>query len=220
MRTLKTALILLALSLVVGSVTPRVWAGAGSKKTIMTFDQAIQIPGHVLPAGTYTFKLLNSQSDRHIVQVWNANGTKLIATVLAIQNSRLQPTGTTVVKFSETSGDQPEALKAWFYPGDNFGQEFVYPKTVAVQLAVAANEPVVALAEDTTEVTETTPVVAETPQKEEVPVAQVVESPAPVEVAQAAPAKELPKTASQTPLVALLGLISLSLAVVLKRLVS
>src|SRR5579863_729740 len=71
----------------------------------------------------YTFKLLDSQSDRHIVQIWDADGSHLIATVLAINNVRLKPTGKTVVKFAERSGDNPEALKAWFYPGDNSGQE-------------------------------------------------------------------------------------------------
>ena len=73
----------------------------------------------------------------------------IIATVLAINNYRLRPTGDTVVKFAERSGDNPEALKAWFYPGDNFGQEFVYPKQRAVQLAVATHEPVPALAAET-----------------------------------------------------------------------
>lgn len=35
-----------------------------------------------------------------------------------------------------------------FYPGDNFGQEFVYPKQQAIELAAATNEPVPALVQE------------------------------------------------------------------------
>src|SRR5208283_3785753 len=103
--------------------------------------------GQILPAGTYTIKLVDLASERHVVQFLDADGIKVIATVLAINNWRLRPTGETVVKFAERTGDNPEALKAWFYPGDNFGQEFVYPKHRAIELAVAAKEPIPAIAE-------------------------------------------------------------------------
>jgi hypothetical protein len=156
--------------------------------------------------------------------VWNADGTKIIATVLAINDYRLQPTGHTVVRFTETPADAPEALKAWFYPGDNFGQEFVYPKTRAVELAVAEKEPVPS-AENTEEAT---PIVAETPEREEVPVEKAIETEPPVAQEEApapteapAPATtELPHTASSIPLIALLGALSLGVAISLKRLAS
>jgi hypothetical protein len=229
MKITKTVLVVLALSLLGATLAPGARADEYNKKTVMTFDQPVEIPGQVLPAGTYTFKLANSPSDRHIVQVWNADGTHLIATVLAINNYRLQPTGHTVVKFAERPGDDPEALKAWFYPGDNFGQEFVYPKPRAIALAIAEKEPVPALAADTSDLT-TTPIVAETPEQQEVPVATVIESappaeaPAPTPVAapvpMAAEPEALPKTASTVPLIALFGLASLGLAFLLKRLAS
>src|ERR1700684_4357744 len=126
MKILKTTLAIVALAFVSAGLATRASADTHNKKTVMTFNQPIEIPGQVLPAGTYTFELASSLSTRHIVQVWNADGTKIIATVLAINDYRLRPTGHTVVKFSETPGDAPEALKAWFFPGDNFGQEFVY----------------------------------------------------------------------------------------------
>jgi hypothetical protein len=240
MKIAKTVLILAAIS-IFGSMSPSsARADEYNKKTVMTFSQSIEIPGQVLPAGTYTIKLADSLSDRHIVQIWSADGTKLIATVLAINNYRLHPTGQTVVKFAERPGDDPEALKAWFYPGDNFGQEFVYPKPRAIQLALATNEPVPALAADATDLT-AVPIVAETPEQKEVPVteaietappaaetpaaAPVAETPAPTPVAEdpaPAPAavastEELPKTASSIPLIALLGLASLGAAIALKR---
>jgi hypothetical protein len=172
--------------------------------------------------------LLDSPADRHIVQIFNADGSHLIATVLAINDYRLKPTGDTVVKFAERSGDNPEALKAWFYPGDNFGQEFVYPKQRAVELAVIVKEPVPALAADTD--IKVVPIVAETPEQKEVPVAEVIMvapaateavTPAPV-VQETTPApvaetQQLPQTASQLPLIVLLGLGSLGAALALKR---
>src|SRR5271154_814687 len=220
-------------------VTPNVRADEQNKKTVMTFSQPIEIPGQILPAGTYTFVLLDSPADRHIVQIFNADGSQIIATVLAINDYRLKPTGDTVVKFAERSGDNPEALKAWFYPGDNFGQEFVYPKKRAIELAVIVKEPVPALAADSD--IKVVPIVAETPEQKEVPVteaimvtpapaetvtpAPVVQATTPAPVVETAPApvvetQQLPQTASQLPLIVLLGLASLGAALGLKRLSS
>jgi hypothetical protein len=118
-------------------------ANEWNKKTLLTFDQPVELPGIVLPAGSYIFKLFDSESDRHIVQVFNKDGNHLDATILAIPDYRLTPTGKTVVKFSETPAGNPEAIKAWFYPGDNFGEEFVYPKSRAMELAKRTNQPVI-----------------------------------------------------------------------------
>jgi hypothetical protein len=170
---------------------------------------------------------LDSPSDRHIVQIFNADDTRIITTILAINNYRLQPTGDTVMKFNERPGDSPEALRAWFYPGDNFGQEFVYPKVRAIQLAQATKEVVPAVTVDTLDDNsiQTAPIVAVTPEQKEVEVGSVIQTtppaaavvtPAPV-VAKAAPeAEELPHTASSMPLIALLGGLSISLALGLK----
>lgn len=232
MKIVKVVLVVFVLSLLGATLTPGARADEWNKKTVMTFSQPVEIPGQILPAGTYTFQLANSLADRHIVQIFNADGSKIIATVLAINNYRLTPTGETVVKFAERSGDNPEALKAWFYPGDTFGQEFVYPRQRAIELAMASKEPVPALAADTTDLT-TAPIVAVTPEQKEEPVAQVIETAPPAAqdkttapVAQdttpapVAEAKELPKTGSPVPLIALLGLASLGVAFTLKRLAS
>jgi hypothetical protein len=98
------------------------------KKTIVTFSDSVEIPGQVLPAGTYVFKLANSTSDRHIVQIWNGDETLILATILAIPNYHLDPPDGTTFEFDERPGDSPMALHSWFYPGDNTGQEFVYPR--------------------------------------------------------------------------------------------
>ena len=187
-----------------------------NKKTVLTVSEPIQVPNQVLPAGTYVIKLLDSPSDRHIVQIFNKDENHLFTTILAIPNYRIQPTGKTVFTFWETPPGQPKALRAWFYPGDNFGQEFAYPKSAAVQIAAVAHQPVptteaVQAAElPQAEVTQTQP----EPQQE----AQNTPPPAPQEVAQApeptpapAPAPELPKTASPYPLIGLAGMFSLGL---------
>jgi len=207
------------LSIAVGSLTllglglsSRVGADEWDKKTTMTVNAPIQVPGKVLPAGRYVFKLLNSPSDRHIVQIFNADGTELQTTVLAIPNERLKPTGNTVFTFWEVPPGQPAALRAWFYPGDVFGQEFVYPKMAAIEIAAAANTNVPIVEAKTEPELETAPVAEVTPQGVEEPLptapaetAQVIPEPAAAEPVVA----ELPKTASPYPMIALAGLLSL-----------
>ena len=96
------------------------------KKTIVTFGDSVEIPGQVLPAGTYVFKLADTTSDRHIVQIWNADETQILATILTIPSYRLDPPDRTIFDFDERPSDLPMALHSWFYPGNNTGQEFVY----------------------------------------------------------------------------------------------
>ena len=110
-------------------------------KTMVTFSGPVEIPPvhvkgwGVLPAGTYVFRVLDSQSDRHIVQIFNQDETQCLATILAIPDFRLKPTSKTVITFRERPAGQPEALRAWFYPGQSWGAEFVYPKARAVEIA-------------------------------------------------------------------------------------
>src|SRR3954454_23054688 len=125
-----------------------VLADEWNRKTVITFSGPVEIPGvhtpgmGVLPAGTYVFKILDSQSDRHIVQIFNKDETMIYATVLAIPNYRLKATDKTVITFRERAAGEPEALRAWFYPGRNWGEEFVYPKAKAMELAKTTNVPV------------------------------------------------------------------------------
>jgi len=219
MKNIKAVFCLLAVALLGAVVLPSARADTWNKKTVVTFSQAVEVPGKILPAGTYTFQLLDSLSDRHIVQIFNADGSQIIATILAINNYRLEPTGETVMKFGERPGDSPEALRAWFYPGDNFGQEFVYPKVRAIELAQTAKVIVPAVAVDTDDNTiKTVPIVAVTPEQKEVEVTKVIQTTPPAATAPVAvkETEELPQTASSMPLIALLGGLSISLAIGLK----
>jgi hypothetical protein len=183
----------------------------------MTFSAPVEVPGvgaQILPAGTYVFKLLNSQSNRHIVQIFNQAETHVYTTILAIPDYRLKSTDKTVLTFKERAEGQPEAIRAWFYPGRQWGDEFVYPKSRAIELAKIVNEPVLATPIELpaeVETLKTAPIIAVKPTGEEVAVTEVIQTP-PVEVAAAetpAPVAALPQTASPLPLVGLIGLLSL-----------
>lgn len=207
-------------------------ADTWNKKTTVTFNVPVEIPGvgaQVLPAGTYVIRLLDSASDRHVVQILNESEDHLYATILAIPNYRLKPTSKTVMTFGERATGEPQAIQAWFYPGDNFGQEFVYPKMRAIELAKLVEKPVLAMpteladriilpvksADDPVVVTlKQAPVEAVKPTGEVVAVTEVVEPP-PVKMADAS---RLPQTASLMPLVALIGLLSLAAGVALSLL--
>jgi hypothetical protein len=218
MRFFKALFVVVTLTLLVGMFANPAQADRWNKRTILTFSQPIEVPGKVLPAGTYTFRLLDSTSYRHIVQIWNEDGTQLITTIIAIPNYRLEPTAETVIKFHERPGDSPEALRAWFYPGDESGQEFVYPKTRAIQLAQASNEIVPAETVEPTESTlQTVPLVAITPEKKEEPVTEAIQI-LPLHPENLTPAPALPKTGSSIPLIGLLGMASIGLAFGLKML--
>jgi hypothetical protein len=241
MKAYKALLGLFAATLLSAPVLPSAHADTYNKKTVITFSQDVEIPGKILPAGTYTFKLLDSPADRHIVQIYDADGTHLITTVLAINDYRLKPTGETVIKFNERPGDSPEALRAWFYPGDNFGQEFVYPRERAIQLAQTNKSDVPSESAATLDDSsyQTTPITAVTPEQKDVevtsafqttesaepvatpapaaaPAPAAEEAPAPVQTAPVAETTELPQTASSMPLIALLGGLAISLALGLK----
>jgi hypothetical protein len=105
---------------------PQGRADEWDKKTIVTVKEAIQVPGKVLPAGTYVFKLLNT-NDRTLVGIYSADETHLITTLQGISDSRTETPDKSILQFEERPSGQPEALKAWFYPGENDGVAFVYP---------------------------------------------------------------------------------------------
>ena len=105
---------------------PKVRADESDKKTIVTVNEPIQVPGKVLPAGTYVFKLLDS-NDRTLVAIYDADGMHFITTVQGIPDVRTETPDKAILQLEERPSGQPQALKAWFYPGDNFGVEFVYP---------------------------------------------------------------------------------------------
>jgi hypothetical protein len=202
-------------------VLPSASAGDRDNKTVVTFSAPFEVPGvgaQILPAGTYVFKLVDSLSDRHIVRISSEDGSHVYTTILAIPNYRLRSTDKTVMTFKERAEGQPEALRAWFYPGHQWGEEFVYPKAKAVELAKVSNETVLYTPTEIASVEDlkTAPIEAVQPTGEAIPLSAAVQAP-PVEVAKMEDPKPLPATASYLPLLACLGLLSLGVAGVITK---
>src|ERR1700687_4098752 len=228
MKRIKFVAMLCCFVFVALAIAPGIKADNQDKKTVLTFSEPFEVPGvdaQILPAGTYVFKIFDSWSDRNIVQIFNADETHLFTTILAIANYRLKATDKTVMTFGERPAGQPEAIKAWFYPGQTWGQEFVYPKKRAIELAKIVKEPVLEMPIETTatvpvESLKSVPVAAIKPTGDEIPVAEGVQAP-PQAQPDTLAAKALPQTASSLPLFALIGVLSLcagsTLLIIAKR---
>ena len=126
MRVMKGLVLILCSVLLCIAAAPVAQADPWNKKTIVMLNESLQIPGMVLEPGTYVFKLADSQANRHIVQIWTGDEQYLITTIMAVPAYRQQPSEGSVFHLDERPVDAPMALREWFYPGDNTGQEFVY----------------------------------------------------------------------------------------------
>ncbi len=126
MRAMKALVLIICAALICVAAVPVAKADPWNKKTIVTLNDSLEIPGMVLDPGTYIFQLADSQSNRHIVQIWTEDGQHLITTILAVPARRQAVSGESVFYFDERPANTPMALRSWFYPGDNTGQEFVY----------------------------------------------------------------------------------------------
>jgi len=220
MKKLRMLTLLFGLAVLLAAYFPLAHADEWDKTTKITFSEPVQVPGMVLPAGTYIFKLFDSASNRHIVQIFNEDHTQLITTIMAIPNQRLEPAGKTILKYDERPADQPMALAAWFYPGDNMGQEFVYPKAEAEQLSRLNNRKVPSL-ESREEKNETAAAQTANPpaeaKQETPPAPTTTPSAAPKpENTQVATRRELPHTASLLPLIGFIGISLLGFAALLR----
>jgi LPXTG-motif cell wall-anchored protein len=235
MKAIRTLGIAFVFALAFSALLRTARADEWDKKTTVTFSDSVQLPGTVLQPGTYVFKLADSNSNRNIVQVFDADQTKLITTVMAVPDYRLEPRGATIMRYAERPADQPPALEAWFYPGDNYGQQFVYPKSESQQLSQVNNTQVPSTGSDqaaTTDASSPAPDAA----SQSAPAASAPEA-APTQQSSSTPAPQaepttsttqgnaqttdtdatLPKTASFTPLIGLIGLCLIVTALVLRR---
>jgi len=206
-------------------MTPAAYADDWDKATKITINQPIEIPGLVLPAGTYIVKIVDLLAERHVVRFLSEDESKVYATLIGIPDFRLEPTDKTVITFYETEQNRPRALRSWFYPGHQYGIEFAYPKTRAVEIATAMAEPVIAYEQPQPAIEEAPavkdlleePLVEVTPAGEEVALAEPLpEFPTVTEPEFALP--QLPRTATPFPLIALTGLLAAAGASILRRL--
>jgi len=133
----KTTLTLAAgLLFLVGSASADPW----NKKTYVTFPNTVELPGRVmLPPGTYTMKVMDSQSNRYTVQVSNREESKTYAIFHTIPQYRDRPADDTIITFYETPGSAPRFIHTWYYPGDTIGREFTYTRDRANYIASLTN---------------------------------------------------------------------------------
>ena len=199
------------------------------QRTFFTFSGPVQLPGVTLPAGKYTFRIADSQANRHIVQVFNADGTKIITTLFAIPAQRNTFPDNAEIQFLETPASSPTAIDVWWYPGTKTGHEFVYPKDSSTKYAKAKSGSEKTLkgeaapasmafnAADTKVDADRTP---PAPTAEVAPRPEPVSPPPPVassvrpdstiaDSSARADRSRLPHTASALPMVGLIGVLSL-----------
>lgn len=200
------------------------------KRTVFTFNRPIALPGVTLPAGEYLFRLADPASSRKVIQVLSPDGKKAYAILYSIAAERTEASGKPEVRFMETAKNQPSAVKTWWYPNDLIGYEFIYPKEQARLLARGNVEPVLTTRIETTKPEETKSAELErlAPTGQEAPVAAAA-APQPaaptgvsqtgtlasneIKVSEGEVARNtLPATASNVPLVGLIGILALMAA--------
>jgi LPXTG-motif cell wall-anchored protein len=187
-------------------------------QTYFTFSGPVALPGTTLPAGTYLFRLADPNSSRKVINVLSQDGKKSLAMLLSIPNRLPTAPQNPEVRFMEAPANAPQPIKAWWYAGNSIGYEFIYPRRQALQLAKASAQPVLTTRAETTDL-EKSELARVSPAGEPAPVV-VEERPAPApatgraqqgevapapQVAVNTPRTQLPRTASQMPLVIVLG---------------
>jgi hypothetical protein len=224
--TFRKLLIASVCLVIISAIAPYAGAQRFDRGTKITINQPFDTPRVALPAGTYVFRLMDVPGTRTVVQILNADETRSYGIVLGIPDYKLEAPEKTEISFYEAEPGTPSPLRAWFYPGYNYGVEFVYPKKKAVEIARTSGEHVIAAPWEPEYVPEageleTEPLIAIEPGGKEAEVAAVHPEPAepapaePVLTAQAE-APELPKTATPLPLLALTGLLAAAAAGVLR----
>ena len=125
MRHIKRLTVVFAMALlVVASRSAR--ADEYDESMIFTFSGPVEVPGVVLPAGTYQFKLADPDTDRNVVQILSNDGSQVYATLLTMPNDSVSATDDPIVRLEERPAGSPEAIRAICYPNAT-GMEFVYP---------------------------------------------------------------------------------------------
>jgi len=155
--------VLFGAAILAACLAPAAHADEWTKLTYFTFSAPVELPGTVLPAGTYKFELADPDATRRVVRVSEKEGGKIHGTFLSIPDQKLEPSDKPIVMFREAPAGAPEAVKAWFYPGETTGYEFVYPHEQALKIAKASHTSVLTakgevtgttLASDTTRIDE------------------------------------------------------------------
>jgi hypothetical protein len=190
--------------------------GGTHEQGLIKLTEPLDVGGTILPPGDYNIIVVSGRIDRNMLQVWNAEGTELLTTLLSVPH-REGPSGVQVPEnryiYYPASDDSPRALRTWFASNtpNSGGHDIVYSKARAMELAARVEEPVVAIPDEVQVAElETVPLVVVTPEKKVVPYKPPTIEEPPAKLAQKAPPQRLlPQTASNVPLIAGLGFLSL-----------
>lgn len=228
MGNMKIIRAIIGFGVLMGLIATVALAQTFDKRTLFTFNRPIALPGVTLPAGQYLFRLADPDSSRKVIQVLSPDGKKSYAILFSLAAERLEASGDPEVRFMETAKGQPSAVKTWWYPNERIGYEFIYPKEQARLLARAGVEPVLTTKTETRKPEETKTAELErlTPAGQEAPVAEAPKPAAPTGASQTGTLassetvvpegqvaeNRLPQTASNLPLVGLIGLLALMAA--------
>jgi hypothetical protein len=211
------------------------------KKVYFTFSGPVEIPGATLPAGKYLFHLADPDSGRQVLQVQSADGKKVYGMFFSMPAQRPTAPDEAEVRFMETASGSPAVISTLWYTGERTGRELIYPREQAIRIAKATNIAVLTTKTSTTKAADVksgdltrvspngqdTEIVASSTSPEpagrlqhetpvaETPVATNGQSPTPV--ARTTPVRStLPRTASNTPVLLMLGLGFLAAALALR----
>src|SRR5262245_34390689 len=97
-------------------------------QSTFTVDQATQVPGKTLDPNTYMLKVLKSDTDRHIVQIFNKDGSNVLSTFLGVADKGA--TDQTGFSYMNMKSGDDKVVREWFDPKYG-GLKFVYSEQEA-----------------------------------------------------------------------------------------
>lgn len=196
-------LLAMATILVLAGSLPAAQADTNGKKITLEFKSATQIPGQVLPPGSYVFEAAGTQAGWNVVKIYNQDGSSQITTLLAYQNPQLKNTGEPILFYSRHAGIPYPVMEGWFFEGDSAAQQWAYSDKMALKIGEANHTRIPTTGtEDVYPSTLPDAASSWTP-----PVTPAADQP-------------LPQTASDLPTLALIGVAFLLAAFVLRRITS
>jgi hypothetical protein len=139
MRLLRSTGVVIVIAALTFVFVPKAGANEWDQKTILTFNQPVEVPGAVLSPGTYVLKVLDVMGTRDVIQVLNKDENRVYATFTSLPEYTDKPFDKTFIRFAERPMGSPVAIEAWFYPGRRDGHEFIYPMQLTSELYARAN---------------------------------------------------------------------------------
>jgi hypothetical protein len=213
MKMAKSGLLLGIVCLVTSMAAPVTRADDSVKQATVTIQSPEQVPGSVLPAGTYVFKQTGMQSGWAIVQIYSKDGSALVTTILAYPNAQVLSNGQNFVVYPVTGSGSVPAMEGIVFAGDSTVQQFAYPEATADQIG-AANH----LRIPTTGTDDAYPsALPDAASSWSAPVTSRSDGAMTAQSTAMARQETLPQTASPLPLVALIGLFSIIGIVILRK---